>query len=96
MSAYLIMIREEPIHDREEYQKYSTLARAASGGEQAKPLIAYGALHAVEGQAPDGVVVMEFADVEEARAWYERDGYQAALPHRRAGADYRVLIVEGL
>jgi uncharacterized protein (DUF1330 family) len=56
----------------------------------------YGATEAVEGAAPDGMVMLEFPTIEAAKAWYESPGYQAALPYRRQGADYRAFIVQGL
>ncbi|SDA36969.1 DUF1330 domain-containing protein, partial [Sphingomonas sp. NFR15] len=46
--------------------------------------------------APDGVVVLEFPSVEEARAWYQSPGYQAALQHRLKATTYRVIITEGV
>jgi hypothetical protein len=45
---------------------------------------------------PDHVfIVLEFASVEAARAWYESPGYQAAIPLRQAAADANVVIVSG-
>ena len=55
-----------------------------------------GATEAVEGKAPDGMIVVEFPTVEDAKAWYNSPGYQAALPHRIKAADYRAMIVQGL
>ncbi|MET1063429.1 MAG: DUF1330 domain-containing protein, partial [Arthrobacter sp.] len=50
----------------------------------------------LEGTPLDGVLVNEFPTVEDALAWYNSPAYQAALPHRQAAADYRVLIVQGV
>ena len=47
------------------------------------PLIAYGATEALEGDAPDGVVLVQFPTVEDAKAWYNSPNYQAAIPHRK-------------
>ena len=60
------------------------------------PLVVYGALEALEGDAPDGVVILRFPTVEDARAWYNSPAYQAAVAYRKKGADYRAFIVEGL
>jgi uncharacterized protein (DUF1330 family) len=38
---------------------------------------------------------LQFPTVEDAKAWYHSPGYQAAAVHRRKGADYRAVIVEG-
>jgi uncharacterized protein (DUF1330 family) len=53
-------------------------------------------MEAVEGKAPDGLVILKFPTTEDAKAWYHSPAYQAALPHRKKGADYRAFIVEGL
>ena len=44
----------------------------------------------------EGVVILEFADMAAAKAWYHSDAYQAAVQHRFKGAEYRVLFVDGL
>ena len=40
--------------------------------------------------------MLQFPTMEEARAWYNSPAYQAALVHRRKGADWRAFIVQGL
>ncbi len=60
------------------------------------PIVRYGAIETLEGTAFDGVLIHRFESAADARAWYESPAYQAALPHRQAGADYRVFIVEGI
>ena len=71
-------------------------AGSVRAGQQGTPIVGYGAIDTLEGTALDGVLIHRFPSVEDARAWYERPAYQAALPHRRAGADHRVFIVEGV
>jgi uncharacterized protein (DUF1330 family) len=61
-----------------------------------KALVAYGAIEAVEGAAPNGMVMLQFPTAEDAKAWYNSPAYQAALPHRMKGAEYRAFIVQGL
>jgi uncharacterized protein (DUF1330 family) len=53
-------------------------------------------METLEGESPDGVVVLQFPTVEDAKAWYHSPAYQAAVPHRQKGADYRAFIVQGL
>jgi uncharacterized protein (DUF1330 family) len=96
MPAYMIFIREEPIRDAAEMAEYQRLNRENTGDFKLKPLIVYGATEAVEGKAPDGMIVVEFPTVEDAKAWYNSPSYQAALPHRMKAADYRAMIVQGL
>jgi uncharacterized protein (DUF1330 family) len=95
MSAYVIIYRESAVRDPAEYAEYQRKNRESPGDFKPKPLVVYGAVEALEGQAPDGVVMLEFPTVAEARAWYESPGYQAALPHRKNAADWRAIIVEG-
>jgi len=96
MAVYMLFIRESPAHDPHELATYSRINREHMGEFELKPLIVYGETEVIEGEAPDGMVLLEFETVEQARAWYNSPGYQAALPHRLKGADYRVMIVQGL
>jgi uncharacterized protein (DUF1330 family) len=98
MPAYMIFIRDEPVRDAAEMAEYQRKNREQSGDRpyQLKPLVVYGDTVAVEGTAPDGVIMLEFPSVEEAQAWYNSPGYQAALPHRLNAADYRAFIVQGV
>jgi uncharacterized protein (DUF1330 family) len=63
---------------------------------QLKPLVVYGKMEALEGKAPDGIILLQFPTVADAKAWYNSPDYQAAIPHRLNAADYRAVIVEGL
>lgn len=96
MPAYMIFIRDEPVRDEAEMAEYQRMNRENVGQFQIKPLVVYGATEGVEGPAPDGVIMLEFPSVDEAKAWYNSPAYQAALPHRQKAADYRAFIVEGL
>jgi len=95
MSAYLIVLRESPTRDAEAYAEYQRMNRDSQPEVNLKPLVVYGAMQALEGEAPDGMVMLEFANVDDARAWYENPRYQASLPHRLRSADWRAFIVEG-
>lgn len=98
MPAYMIFIRDEPVRDVDEMAEYQRKNREPNDDRPyaMKPLVAYGETVAVEGAAPDGVVMLEFPTIEEAQAWYNSPGYQKALPHRLKGADYRAFIVQGM
>lgn len=96
MPAYLIVLREGPIRDAAAFAEYQRKTRENSASFPLKPLVVYGATQALEGEAPDGTIILEFPSVEEARAWYNSPGYQAALPYRLKSADYRAFIVDGL
>jgi uncharacterized protein (DUF1330 family) len=95
MSAYVIMIRDR-LTDAEAFATYGKMAKEARGSSPPKPLAFYGANEALEGPPADGVVILEFPDMAAAKAWYESPAYQAAKTYRLAGADYRVILVEGV
>lgn len=94
MPAYVVLFRESPVRDPEAMAEYHRIGQAKGPPATLKPLVVYGAQTAIEGEAPDGVVVLEFPSVEDAKAWYYGD-YQEAAQHRLRAADYRGVIVEG-
>ena len=100
MSAYMIFTREGPVFNQAEMDTYSSSNRASAGNfvqkYKMKPLVVYGAMETFEGDAPDGIVMLEFPTMEDARSWYDSPEYQAATEHRKKGANYRVTLVEGL
>jgi uncharacterized protein (DUF1330 family) len=97
MAVYALFIREGAVRDPAAMEAYSATARSARNPDvQMTPMIAYGKIHPLEGEPADGVVVLQFPDMDAAKAWYFSDGYQAAIPHRQKGADYRVMFVEGV
>ena len=96
MPAYMFFIREDKIRDQAEMDIYSRMNRESPRDPNLKALVVYGVTEAVEGKAPDGVVMLQFPTVEAAKAWYNNPNYQAAIPHRMKGADYRAFIVQGI
>lgn len=95
MAAYMIFIREGEIVDPEAMAAYQAGNRGGAV-PGLKPLAVYGALETVEGEAADGVVILEFPDREAAKAWYHGPEYQARAQLRQKAAPYRAMIVEGL
>ena len=95
MAAYVVLIRDR-MKDPEEFALYAPAAREARGGHDITPLAFYGDFQVLEGPPAEGVVILKFPDTAAARAWYDSPAYQAALQHRLKGADYRVVIVEGV
>lgn len=95
MAAYLIFIRDKTT-DAAELATYSGLAGASMAGHAATPHVVYGPHEVLEGPEIEGVVVVSFATREEAKAWYDSPAYTAARQHRFKGADYRVVLVQGL
>ena len=100
MPAYMIATRLVPVRDAAALAEYSRLNRENAAQFQAlykvTPLVVYGAMDAVEGPAPNGIILLQFPSMADAKAWYNSPGYQEALPYRMKGADYNVVFVEGL
>ena len=82
-SSYLQQLSEEGL-------------RRHVGDNPPRQLAFYGAHEALEGPKADGIVILEFDDMDHARAWHGSHAYQEAMKHRQLGADYRVLLVEGV
>lgn len=95
MSAYLIFTREATL-DSAELALYSQQAPATLEDHPVKTLAFYGSQQVLEGADAEGVVILEFPSLEAARTWYESPAYQAAREHRFKGAEYRVVLVEGV
>jgi uncharacterized protein (DUF1330 family) len=95
MPAYAIFIREETT-DAAALAAYGPMATAARGDHKFELLSLYGKNEAWEGAAPEGVLILRFADMEAARAWYFSDAYQSAKAQRDKAARYRVLLTEGV
>ena len=95
MPAYAIFIRDR-LTDQGEMDAYSALAKAARGDHQLTPLVYYGGVQALEGPPVEGVVVLRFETMDAARAWYNSPAYQKAKAHRLRGADYRVILADGV
>ncbi|CAA9239405.1 MAG: protein of unknown function DUF1330 [uncultured Blastococcus sp.] len=95
MSAYVVMIRRT-VTDETEIAAYRAEAPLAREGHDVTPIVAYGALDVLEGADLDGVAINRFPSMAAAREWYDSDRYRHAMAHRHRGADYQVILVEGV
>ena len=95
MAAYAIFIRES-VSNPSELEIYGKMAPASTAGHAVTPLAVYGRHEVVEGPPMEGVVVLQFATFDEAKAWYDSPAYREAREHRFAGAKYRAVIVQGV
>jgi uncharacterized protein (DUF1330 family) len=96
MPAYLIALRKEPVKNPDAMAEYQRRTREMKTKFDMTPRVVYGDIQSLEGNPPDGVIVLEFPTIEEARAWYENPEYQDAVPFRQQAADYDIFIVQGL
>jgi uncharacterized protein (DUF1330 family) len=95
MPAYIVFMREKTL-DQSELEAYWSSVQATLEGHSIKILAANGRHMTLEGKEFEGVVIVEFPTLEEARTWYDSPAYQKVAQHRHQGAIYRVLIVEGV
>lgn len=95
MATYLVFTREST-QDQGELDTYMRGVGATLEGHPFKLLALYGPQQVLEGDAPEGVVIMEFPSTQAARAWYDSPAYQAVAQHRFKGSRYRVVLVEGV
>ncbi len=95
MAAYIVLIRDR-VRDPAGYAAYGAAARETLARHAAKPLAFTGPVEALEGPPADGVIIIEFPTMAEARAWYDGPDYVAARQQRFASADFRVIMTEGL
>lgn len=96
MAVYMVFIREGEVVDAEAMAKYQSANRSGAPAPGLKPLTVYGAMETLEGEAADGIVILEFPDRESANAWYHGEDYQARAKYRMQAAPYRCFLVDGL
>ena len=94
--TYMIFIREGEVVDADAMAAYQSSSRSGQPPAGLKPLSVYGAMEAIEGEAADGVVLLEFPDAAVAKAWYYSPEYQERAKLRQKAAPYRCIMVEGL
>jgi uncharacterized protein (DUF1330 family) len=95
MSAYVIFTRVRTI-DRAEMKIYNEASVATIQGHPVKILAAYGAKEVLEGPEHEGISILEFPTMQDAKAWYDSPAYRRVREHRFKGAEYRGVIVEGV
>ncbi len=92
--AYVELI----VHDREQMKEYIDNVPATVAAFNGTYLTRGGAVEALEGEIgpyPSKVIV-QFADMASAKAWYHSAEYQRLLPNRLAHADGNFLLIEGV
>jgi uncharacterized protein (DUF1330 family) len=95
MPAYVIV--ETDIHDAEQYEEYKAASPAAVAAGGGRFVARGGELAVFEGDwNPKRLVILEFPDLDAAKAWYESDVYQDAKKLREGAADLRMVAVEGV
>ena len=95
MPAYVIV--EIDVTDPEGYEEYRRLAAptvTASGGRY---LVRGGRTEVLEGDwEPKRIVVLQFDDMEQAKAWWSSEEYAPIMAIRHRTANTRMIVVEGV
>jgi uncharacterized protein (DUF1330 family) len=95
MSAYVVFTRTKTI-DHKELEQYWTGIKATMEGHPIEVLVAYGKHEVIEGDPIEGIVIAKFPNAKAAKHWYYSEAYQSVATHRKLGAIYHGLIVEGV
>lgn len=92
------VISEVEVLDEDEGRRYRELASASIARHGGRYLVRGGHPEVPEGDWPSGqrVVVVEFASMEQLRAWYSSADYAEALAVAETALSRRLLFVEGV
>ncbi len=94
MPAYVIV--DVTINNSEAYSAYKELTPVSIKNYNGKFIVRGGLTQTLEGDwKPERIVVLEFPDVDTARAWWNSDEYAGAKKIRQANAETRMILVEG-
>jgi uncharacterized protein (DUF1330 family) len=94
MSAYLVV--DINVTDPAQYEEYKRLAQAAVAQHGGRYLVRGGETLVLEGGwQPNRVVVLEFPDLSQARAFYDSPAYKAARKARAGAAKVNMIAVAG-
>ena len=94
MVAYVIFTRVRT-RDPAQLKLYSDARTKFFAGHRVTVRVPFGApFEVLEGAAAEGMSILEFPTLEEARAWYASPAYQEACQHRFRGGDYTAILVD--
>jgi uncharacterized protein (DUF1330 family) len=95
MPAYLIV--DADVTDPEQYEQYKAASPGAIAAGGGRFLVRGGEVAVLEGDwSPARVVVVEFENLEAAKAFYESPEYQAAIKLREGAARFNMIAVDGV
>ena len=95
MPAYVIV--ETDIIDPEQYERYKAASPGAVEAGGGRFVVRGGELAVLEGEwRPSRLVVLEFPDLETAKAFYDSELYQEAKALREGAARLNMVAVAGV
>lgn len=94
MSAYIVA--EVEVTDPRKFEEYRKLVPPTIEAFGGRYVVRGGAVGSLEGDwRPKRMVVIEFDDMERAKAWHGSELYAPAKALREASANTRMIVVEG-
>ena len=95
MAAYLIA--DVRVTNPAQYETYKKWSSQAITEHQAEVCVRGGKAITLEGDwTPERIVVLKFADIAAAQAYYESSSYQTGKAAREGAAIMRMVVVEGV
>jgi uncharacterized protein (DUF1330 family) len=95
MAAYVIV--EVDIHDPATYEEYKKLTPASISAHGGRFIVRGGNAINIEGDwDPKRIVVLEFPDLQTAKAWWSSPEYTKAKLIRQKSAYTKMIMVEGV
>jgi uncharacterized protein (DUF1330 family) len=95
MSAYIVVQVE--VTDPVRYENYKKLVPPSIKQFGGRFLVRGGKVETIEGDwAPKRFVIVEFPDVETAKAWWASEAYAEAKALRQATSKTQMILVEGI
>jgi len=95
MAAYFVVDIQE-ITDQQTYTDYSKQVKATLEQYNGKFLVRGGAYETIEGGwQPQRFVILEFADTDQFKRWYNSPEYSKIRPLRFAASTARAIVVQG-
>jgi uncharacterized protein (DUF1330 family) len=95
MPAYIIV--ETDITDPDQYEQYKAASPGAIEAGGGRFLVRGGELAVLEGDwNPSRLVLLEFPDLDAAKAFYESEQYRAAMQLREGAATLKMVAVQGV
>jgi uncharacterized protein (DUF1330 family) len=94
MAAYVVV--DIKVTDPEGYEEYKTLAAPSVSAYGGRYLVRGGSVEVLEGQwETNRFVLLEFADADQAREWWNSPEYRAAKGIRHRTAWTKMILVAG-
>jgi uncharacterized protein (DUF1330 family) len=95
MSAFVVV--QVDVTDPARYEDYKKMVPASIAKYRGRFIIRGGRTETLEGSwAPKRFVMVEFPDLERARAWWASDEYAEAKALRQATSSTEMIVVEGI